>query len=116
MAAGTLTVNKILPYLRRCGYKGQRLRENYVYYSANKRREVSVAGFSQEAYSASTACIAVLDGNRFAQEDIEKQVESHQFFGGSVILVCRDNTLQFWHFSNGSPILKEQKKGSIYGK
>jgi len=106
----TITTRKLRPYLAMCGYKGQRLRENYLYYEADQKRIVPLAGFSQEAYNASTACIAVLDGNVFAQNEIETQVSLYRSFGGSVILVCRDDILQFWYFSEGSPVRKEQKK------
>ncbi|MCK5581909.1 MAG: SAM-dependent DNA methyltransferase [Candidatus Omnitrophica bacterium] len=71
---------------------------------------MSLAGFSQETRNASTACIAVLDGNVFAQNEIEAKVSLYRSFGGSVILVCRDDVLQFWHFSEGRPVCKEQKK------
>jgi len=86
------------------------LQENYIYYEADQKRDVPLAGFSQEVYNASTACIAVLDGNVFAQNEIEKQVSLYRSFGGSVILVCRNDILQFWHFSEGRPVRKEQKK------
>ncbi len=86
------------------------MQENYVYYEADQKRDVPLAGFSQEACNASTACIAVLDGNVFAQNEIEKQVSLYRSFGGSVILVCRNDILQFWHFSEGRPVRKEQKK------
>ena len=85
------------------------MQENYVYYEDDEKRNVPLAGFSQEAYNASTACIAVLDGNVFAQNEIETQVSRYRSFGGSVILVSRDDILQFWHFSKGKPICKEQK-------
>lgn len=103
-----ITTRELVPHLRRCGYRGGRLRENYVYYEANQKRQVSAAGFSQAAYNAVTACIAVLDGNRFAQEDVEKQVLLYQSFGSPIVLVYRDDVLQFWHFSNGKPVCKEQ--------
>jgi hypothetical protein len=86
------------------------LRENYVYYEADQKRDVPLAGFSQEAYNVSTACIAVLNGNVFAQDEIKRQVSLYRSFGGSIILVCRDDILQFWHFSNGQAVCKEQKK------
>lgn len=105
-----ITTRELVPHLRRCGYRGRRLRENYVYYEANQKREVSVAGFSKAAYNAGTACIALLDGNPFAQEETEKQVSLYQSFGSPIVLVYRDDFLQFWHFSNGKPICKEQKK------
>ena len=107
-----ITTQSLRSYLGKCGYKGQRLQENYVYYEAGQRRDVLLAGFSQEVCNAnaSTACIAVLDGNVFAQNEIEEQVFLYRSFGGSVILVCRDDILQFWHFSQGRPVRKEQKK------
>lgn len=86
------------------------MRENYVYYEADQKRDVPLAGFSQEAYNVSTACIAVLNGNVFAQDEIKRQVSLYRSFGGSIILVCRDDILQFWHFSNGQAVCKEQKK------
>ena len=106
----TITTRNLRSYLGKCGYSGQQLRENYVYYEADQKREVSLAGFSQEACNASTACVAVLDGNVFAQNEIEEQVSLYRSFGGSVILVYRDDALQFWHFSDGRPVCKEQKK------
>jgi len=106
----TITTHKLRSYLGKCGYKGQRLQENYVYYEADQKRDLLLAGFSQEAYNASTACIAVLDGNVLAQNEIKKHVSLYRSFGGSVILVCRDDILQFWHFSEGRPVRKEQNK------
>lgn len=54
--------------------------------------------------------MAVLDGNLFGQDETEKKVSLYRSFGGSVILVYRSNVLQFWHFSAGKPVCKEQKK------
>ena len=86
------------------------MRENYVYYEDRQERMIAVAGFSRPTYNSSTACIAILDGNSFGAEQTSEQVQRCRSFGSPVILVYRDDTLQFWHFSNGQAVRKEQKK------
>ncbi len=51
-----------------------------------------------------------MDGNVFTQNEINNYVSLYRSFGGSVILVSRNEILQFWHFSEGNPVLKEQNK------
>jgi type I restriction-modification system DNA methylase subunit len=71
---------------------------------------IAVAGFSRPTYNSTTACIAILDGNSFGDKQTQEQVQRYRSFGSPVILVYRDNALQFWHFSNGQAVCKEQKK------
>jgi len=96
--------------LAKCGYKGQYLRSEYVYYEANQERKIAMAGFSRPTYNSTTACIAVLDSISFEAEHIQEQVQLYRSFGSPIILVCAKDVLQFWHFSNGQAVLKEKKK------
>ncbi len=108
----TITTPKLRSYLGKCGYEEKHLRGDYVYYDygAKQEREIAVAGFSRPTYNSTTACIAVLDGNSFEDKYTQEQVQLHRSFGSPVILVCRGNVLQFWHFSNGQALRKEQRK------
>jgi len=92
------------------------LRENYVYYEDRQERKIAVAGFSRPTYNSSTACIAILDGNSFGAEQTPEQVQCCRSFGSPVILVYRDDVLQFWHFSNGQAVRKEQKRANELDK
>ena len=69
-----------------------------------------MAGFSRPTYNSTTACIAILDGNSFEAGQTQEQIQRYRSFGSPVILVYRDDTLQFWHFLNGQAVPKEQKK------
>ena len=69
-----------------------------------------MAGFSRPLYNSTTACIAILNGNSFEVGQTQEQVQRYRSFGSPVILVYRDDALQFWHFSNGQAVHKEQKK------
>jgi len=86
------------------------LREDYVYYQENQKRKIAIAGFFRPTYNSTTACIAILDGNSFEAGQTQEQVQRYRSFGSPVILVYRDDILQFWHFSNGQAVRKEQKK------
>jgi len=112
MVVKTLNVQGIIPYLKQCGYKDESVQENYAYYSANENTEntAELVAFHQPAFNSYTACIAVLDGNKVSDQKTGSLVSSHLSLGSPVLLVFRNDDLQFWQFDGQNAILNKQTK------
>lgn len=120
MVAKALTVKNVLPYLKRCGYRGESLKEGYTYYEKNELRQVQAVGFFGAAYNSATACIALIDASEYGPEEISNEVLRYRSLGCPVILACSSDDLQFWHFSGKDAVLdqriKADKVESFFGK
>ncbi len=106
MTTNTLTVKRILPYIRSCGYKGQSLMEDYTYCDKNGQHQVGAVGFYGTVHDSATACIAVIEN---ASAD-EKDVLSYRSLGCPAVLACGGEFLQFWHYSGDGVVPKKKIK------
>ena len=108
MTTNTLTVKKIIPYIRSCGYKGKSLKEDYTYDDKDGSHQVGAVGFWGTAYNSATACIAIIQTNNITEEEFAVQVLKYRFLGCPVVLACGSNFLQFWHYSGNKAVPKEK--------
>jgi hypothetical protein len=104
--ATTVTARNILPYLRRCGYSNESLKEGYIYYEKNEPRQVAAVGFWGTAYNSATACIALIDTGVYNHEQVARDLLHIRSLGSPVILACANDNLQFWYFSGDAAVLK----------
>jgi len=113
MTIGDVTVKKIIPYIRRCGYEGRSLKEDYTYYDKGIPHKVEAVGFSGTAYNSATACIAVIPANNITED----KVLEYRSLGCPVVLACGGDFLEFWHYSGSSAVsekIKADKLGDFF--
>jgi len=115
MAAERLTPNKVLPHLRRCGYRGERLRQDYIYNANTIERQIAAAGFASKYHESYNACIGVVDGHTISDTEVNTVVQEHRGLGAPVILVCRGDSLLFWHFRDRQAVEKERIRAENLG-
>ena len=105
--ANVLTSHKIITRLRDCGYTGGSLCKNYTYVANNMEREIAAVGFFRSHHESSNACIGVIDGSQTEEHHIGQLVQSHKGLGAPIILVCLNDSVQFWYFHQGEAVNKE---------
>ena len=111
MAANTFTTNRILSHIKKCGYTGECLKEDYIYYEANEQRQVRAVGFWRGTYNSATACIALIDTERgLGKEQVGIQLLSYRSLGSPVVLTCIDDAMQFWRYCGNEVVLEREVK------
>ena len=110
MASGNITPGIVFPHLNRCGYGGDRLRRDYVYFVNSDKRKIAGVGFARGFCDSYNACIGIIDGCGIKDTEVGAAVQEHCGLGAPVILVCRGESLLFWHFRERQGVEKERIK------
>lgn len=95
MPPQTVTSATIRPYIERCGYIGDRLKPDYSFGAGS----VALGGFISKPWDARSACLAVVDATTDSMLAAHACIE----FGAPTALVCRGDSLDWWHLSITGP-------------
>ena len=91
----TVTSATLRPHIETCGYTGDRLKEEYSFGAGS----VALGGFIGKPWDARSACLAVVDATTDSRLAAHACIE----FGAPTALVCRGDSLDWWHLSITGP-------------
>ena len=81
--------------LKRCGYRGNLLREEYRYEDSQGEHIVPLAGFATRAYDARTSCISAVVASG-SQQATAEYVNSFRGLGAPIVLACQGQRISWW--------------------
>lgn len=91
----TVTSSTLRPHIEKCGYTGDRLKADYSFGAGT----VALGGFIGKPWDARSACLAVVDATTDSRLAAHACIE----FGAPTALVCRGDSLDWWHLSITGP-------------
>jgi len=102
-----ITTLSLRPYLQQCGYTDDLIQKDYSYAdSSGQGHIVPIACFARQNYDSRTACIAVFDGQKIANDNLQQVLGEYRAFGAPIQLICQNDKLLFQYFKQNEPIQK----------
>jgi len=102
-----IKAQNLRPYLKKCGYTDDLIQKDYSYAdSSGQGHTVPMACFAGQNRDFRTACIAIIDGQKIANDNLQQILGEHKALGAPVQLVCQSDKLLFQYFKQSKPVQK----------